>query len=415
MKYDAIIMGGGLSGLACGIALTKVGKRVAIVAGGQNTLQLFGGSFELLGCVGDKEVAHPIDAIEQLNDKHPYKKLGASLVQQLAAEAQALLADAGIATQGDATANHYRITPMGMLKPAWLTLDGMAIADERAQLPWKKVALIDLQGYIDYPIDYVAHGLRNSGVQVAVAPVALDAIKQARRSSSEMRATSLAKVLTVPAVVTQLAQAINAVSQDIEAVLLPSVMGLSADEATRTLAAQVDKPLRWLATLPPSVTGARINTLLRHYFQMLGGRLLTGDNAARVVLENDAVKAVYTTKLPHMSLTADHYVLATGSFMSRGLESNFERIYEPLLDLDVDAPAEREQWSHYGMMGDQPYMSCGVVTDQQLHPLKDGQPLTNLYAAGQVLAGHNPLVMGDGTGVSLVTALAVAKSIIGDS
>ena len=140
-----------------------------------------------------------------------------------------------------------------------------------------------------------------------------------------------------------------------------------------------------------------------------------GDTANRVEIEDDTLKTVYTTKLQDLPLHADHFVLATGSFMSRGLEANMERIFEPLLNVDVNAPKQRDDWSHSGMMGDQPYMNCGVVTDQQLHPLKNGKPLTNVFAVGQVLAGHNPLVMGDGTGVSLITALAAAKSILEES
>lgn len=411
MKFDTIIIGAGLSGITCGIKLAKTGKRVAIVAGGQNTLHFFGGSMELLGNTGGQDVLQPIDAIAQLNDSHPYKKLGADTVQALAIEAKALLEDVGIKMQGDVTQNHYRITPIGMLKPAWLTLDGFATADKDGKLPWQHVTLINLQGFIDYPIDFVADGLRQTGVDVAIATVKLDALKRARRSSSEMRASSVAKVLAVPAVITQLADAINAVANNAEAVLMPAVAGLDDDDTCDLLTAQVNKPLRWLATLPPSVTGVRINSMLRHYYQMLGGRLLVGDTANRVEIDGNNLKTVYTTKLQNLPLRADHFVLATGSFLSRGLEANFERIFEPLLDLDVDAPKHRQDWSQYGLMGDQPFMSCGVTTDNNLHPLKNGIPMTNVFAIGQVLAGHNPVAMGDGTGVSLITALAVANQI----
>ena len=136
-----------------------------------------------------------------------------------------------------------------------------------------------------------------------------------------------------------------------------------------------------------------------------------GDTVVKATIDGDIITEVRTAKLQEMPLQADNYVLATGSFMSRGLAANFERVYEPILDLDTDAPADHSLWSEYGMMGDQPYMSYGVVTDGDLHPLKGGKPLTNVYAIGQVLSGHNPVVMGDGTGVSMITALAVASQI----
>ncbi|MBR1803957.1 MAG: glycerol-3-phosphate dehydrogenase subunit GlpB [Muribaculaceae bacterium] len=411
MKFDTIIMGGGLSGLTCGIALAKKGRRVAIVAGGQNTLHFFSGSMELLGCVNGQDVTNPIEAIASLDGQHPYSKIGADHIGALAQQAQVLLGDAGIKTVGDATRNHYRITPIGVTKPAWLTVEGLATTSAPDSLPWKKVCLVNLEGFIDYPIDFVANGLRELGAQVEMPTVSLDCLKQARRSATEMRATNLAKVFANTSNVARLADAINAVCSDAEAVLMPAVLGYENDDVCSLLKAQVKTQLYFLATLPPAVTGVRINASLKHYFQMLGGRFLMGDSVENVAIDGDTVTHINTTKLQAMPLQADNYVLATGSFMSRGLAANFERIYEPLMDLDTDAPQEREQWSKYGMMGDQPYMGCGVVTDGNFHPLKDGKPLTNVYAIGQVLGGHNPLTMGDGTVVSMLTALAVANDI----
>lgn len=412
MKYDTIIMGGGLSGLTCGIALAKRGKRVAIVSGGQNTLHFFGGSMELLGFDGTNDVENPIEAIANLNDSHPYKKIGADVVAKLAVEAQQLLADAGIKTTGEATRNHYRITPMGITKPAWLTLDGMATATRPDALPWKKVCIINLEGFIDYPIDFVVNGLNKLNAQVQVADVTLDCLKRARRSATEMRPTNLAKIFAGTAAIAQLAQAINAISTDAEAILLPAVVGIDNEDAFTMLRAQVKRPLMLLATLPPAVTGVRINAALRHYFQMLGGRYILGDTVTQATTDGDTITRVSTAKLQEMPLRADNYVIATGSFMSRGLVANFDRVYEPILDLETDAPESHEQWSKYDMMSDQPFMSYGVVTDADLHPLKAGKPLRNAYAIGQLLGGHNPVMMADSTGVSMITALAVAHKLL---
>ena len=48
MKFDVIIIGGGLSGLTAGIALAEAGKEVALVSAGQNSLHFGSGSFDLL-------------------------------------------------------------------------------------------------------------------------------------------------------------------------------------------------------------------------------------------------------------------------------------------------------------------------------------------------------------------------------
>ena len=75
--FDTLIIGGGLSGLTCGIALAKTGRRVAIVSASLSSLQLNGGAMELLGCVDGHEVTHPLEAIASLPSEHPYKKVGA--------------------------------------------------------------------------------------------------------------------------------------------------------------------------------------------------------------------------------------------------------------------------------------------------------------------------------------------------
>ena len=164
--------------------------------------------------------------------------------------------------------------------------------------------------------------------------------------------------------------------------------------------------------MPPSVPGTRMATMLRHYFKMLGGTYLAGDTACRAEMADGRVTGVYTAKSLSTPLVATHYVLASGSLMSQGLIATADGIIEPLFGLDVDAPAEREKWSHYGLMGDQPFMHSGVITDSTLHAMKDNKAIENLQCIGSVLSGHNPLTMGDGTGVDLLTALAVAHDII---
>lgn len=412
MKFDTIIIGGGLSGLCCGITLAKAGQRVAIVSAGQNTLHFNGGSMELLGNMDGTEVERPLQVIESLSDNHPYRKIGVSWCAALATEAQNLLSDAGIAMQGNAEQNHWRITPIGMTKPAWLSLDGMATSPSGSNLPWKHVTVLNLNGFIDLPIDFLTHNLTQQGTNVTIKDIKCDFLANARRSATEMRATNLARVLTSTSKVSQLAEAINEATGNEEVVLMPAVIGLDDRNVIDMLKAQVKAPLQFVATMPPSVPGTRMATLLKHYYKMLGGTYLMGDTACQCAIEDSCVKQINTAKLQDMPLRAAHYVLASGSFMSQGLMSTPERIYEPLFGLDVDAPADRENWSKYGLLGDQPFMGCGVVTDERFHAIKDGKVIANLYAIGAVLGGHNPVVMGDGTGVDMLTALAVAHHIL---
>ena len=149
MRMDTVIMGGGLSALTCGITLAKHGKRVTIVASGQSTLLFNGGSMELLGSIDGQEVTAPLEAIATLPDSHPYRKIGTERIASLANEAKQLLDDAGINMEGRPDANHWRITPMGVAKPAWLTLSDHMRIDDLSHLSAKRVALMAIRGYLD--------------------------------------------------------------------------------------------------------------------------------------------------------------------------------------------------------------------------------------------------------------------------
>ena len=71
MKFDTIIIGGGLSGLTCAAMLVKSGHKVGLVTAGQSTLHFNSGSFELLGCYKGEAVEKPLEAIKQLDEGHP--------------------------------------------------------------------------------------------------------------------------------------------------------------------------------------------------------------------------------------------------------------------------------------------------------------------------------------------------------
>lgn len=410
---STIIIGGGLSGLTCGIALAKRGQRVTILAGGQSTLSLFnGGSMELLGCVDGKPVTAPLEAIASLPQQHPYQKIGAQRIGQLAEQAKELLADAGVIMDGNATANHLRISPMGVAKPAWLTLNEYFRLDDLSQLNSKRLALMAIRGYFDQPNSMLAQGLRDLGFDVDLIEFTTTDITALRRSPTEMRATTLAKRLSGTSALRRIAEQANTLATDADIVLLPGVFGQNDNDSIMTLMSLVNKPLKLVATLPPSVAGMRIHAMLMHYFMMLGGAYITGEPATGGDIQDGKLLSINTVKSGTSPLTADNYVLATGSFVSRGLAADSQRIRETVFDLDVDADEDRERWTRFNVLEPQDYWNYGVTTDEHLCCFKQGQPVSNLHAIGSVLSGHNAVKMGDGTGVSMLTALAVAQDII---
>jgi len=411
MKFDTVIIGGGLSGLTAGIKLAKSGKSVAIVAAGQSTLHFHSGSFDLLGYDAEgKEVENPIEAIAGLSAEHPYSKV--TNVAELADEAAALLAEAGIKTKGLATRNHYRITPMGLAKPAWLTIDDYLTTDSAKGLAYKKILLANIAGFLDFPVEFISEGLEKLGAKVFIKTLSIPALQERRMSPSEMRSANIAKILSSDEVLNVMAEKLNTSTGDEEAIVLPAIIGLNDAKVIEQLRAKVTKPLYVIATLPPSVPGVRVQTSLRNYFTKIGGTYMLGNTVTSGEIVDGKIKSLTTSNLPEETIEAENYILATGSFQSHGIVANYKKVYEPVFDLDVDYIEERPEWTKHNVFEAQPYMSFGVKTNSELHALKGGDPISNLYAIGSVLSGHNALKLADSTGVSLITALAVAKSIL---
>ena len=98
MKFDIVLIGGGLSSLVCGIKLQKAGKKCLMVSAGQNALHFSSGAFSLLGKLPDgTDVAEPLSAVETLPSEHPYSKIGKQRLSEYVASVPGFFSDCGVA------------------------------------------------------------------------------------------------------------------------------------------------------------------------------------------------------------------------------------------------------------------------------------------------------------------------------
>ena len=135
MKYDTIIIGGGLSGLIAGVKLATQKQKVAIITSGQSALHFYSGSFGLLSHDEDgNDLTNPLEAIPLLPPTHPYSKIGLTSIPALAEEGKKIFADAGLTLVGNASKNHYRLTPLGFCEPTWLTMSDYALCENPAEV-----------------------------------------------------------------------------------------------------------------------------------------------------------------------------------------------------------------------------------------------------------------------------------------
>ncbi|MGM9735006.1 MAG: anaerobic glycerol-3-phosphate dehydrogenase subunit GlpB [Candidatus Cryptobacteroides sp.] len=405
MKFDSIIIGGGLSGLVAGIGLQKKGMNCLVVSAGQSALHFFSGSFELYNT--DKPYA---EALAGLDPCHPYSKLGVGKVLSLAAEVPAFFQEAGINLSGEGIRNHFRITPMGVLKPAWLTLEGYASVPSDGKMPWKKVAIANIDGFLDFHPGFLAAGLSAKGVESRVCTVSMPELDHLRTNPTEMRSTNIARTLSGN-LIGELASRLSEAAEGCDAVLVPAVLGLNDPVAAQSLKARTAVPVEYVATLPPSVPGIRTQLMLRACFQKLGGTYILGDSVISGEFESDRLKGIRTVNHGDTFFEADNFVLASGSFFSRGVMALIDGVFEPVFGLDVDSIEARPEWYKANMFDSQPYMGFGVRTDSSLRVSRQGGTMQNLLACGSVLSGFNGIKEGCGAGVSILTALAVVDFV----
>lgn len=122
-------------------------------------------------------------------------------------------------------------------------------------------------------------------------------------------------------------------------------------------------------------------------FVAAGGSLFAGDRVVKAEVVDGRVLSLTTERLEDELLVADNYILATGKYFSRGIVADMSGVHEPVFGLDVDVEADRSTWFERDFAADQKFMSFGVRNFGQGRVALEGVVLTNLFAAGEVLAG----------------------------
>ena len=416
MRFDTVIIGGGLAGMICGIRLVEAGMSCAIVSQGQSAIHFSSGSFDLLGKMPDgSPVTAPAAAIAKLAETqpgHPYALIGSEACIKHAEEAPAILQAAGIPVTGDCHKNHFRITPMGKAVPTWLTIKGYLTADDSETLPFKKACIINVEGFLDFYPEFIAEEFGRHGVTCRFGLITLPDLERIRENPSEMRSANIARVFDHDKNIEALAAGIREYGKECDALILPAIMGLNRNDSLEILKSKIDKPIYLLPTLPPSIPGIKAQQALQHRFRSLGGEYFLGDTVLAAEMDEGRVKQIFTANHGNIPFRADNFVLATGSFFSRGLIATPDSVREPVFGLDTAYVADRREWYSLRFFDRHNYQSFGVRTDKSLHAIKNGNAIENLYCAGAGLAGFNPVHDGCGAGVSILSALHVADSIL---
>lgn len=415
MKFDTVIIGGGLAGLLCGLKLIKAGQNCAIVSAGQNAMHFSSGSFELLSRNEDGSfVPEPLKAIENLSENHPYRKIGAEKISGYTDEFISLFKYADVNLTGNPHKNSFMLSPSGILKTAWLGLEDVTLLDSKDEVFGNKILIVNLKSYLDFNTSFIADGLEKMGSKCRIEAVDLPEMDYLRSSPSEMRSVNIARVMDNSSVRASFIEKVKALIKDEDLIVLPAVFGFKDASVLDKIKRDIPVKTMFVGTMPPSIPGFRSQLQMKAAFELKGGCMMAGDNAKQAEISDGKVAWIKTENLEDVALEADNFVLATGSFFSKGLWATPSEIVEPLFGLDVYYKSGRENWYEKDFFKSQNYLGYGVETDSFFRPSKNGKTISNLYAIGSVLGGYNPIDLGCGSGVTIMSALAAADNILGN-
>ncbi len=411
MKVDTAITGGGLAALVCGIRLQRSGRKTVILSAGQNCLFFFSGAFGFLSRLPDgTAVEKPFEVLSSLPDRHPYSLIGPERMKRYAAEVRPFFRSCGAELNGCDESNMWRYLSTGATKMAWASLTETALFSENRPLTNRKVLIINIPGFLDFFPKSIARSLEKSGSKCRTEDVSVPETEALRMSSSVVRSLSLAKIFEQNDVLEKFIGEVRKSIKDEDAIILPQLFGLRSEDALAYIRSAIPAEVLFFGTMTPSIPGNRLFSQLKTAYEEAGGCFISGSVRSASVVSG-AVSCIYTDALDE-PVEADDFVLATGSFVSKGLISSPDSVSEPVFGLDVEAGADRSEWYCPDAGAKQNYLGYGVVTDRCFHPSINGMPVRNLYAAGSVLAGSNPLYEGSGAGTAIFTAMRVSDLIL---
>ncbi|WP_439839225.1 glycerol-3-phosphate dehydrogenase subunit GlpB [Aeromonas caviae] len=424
MKFDSIVIGGGMAGLSAALRLAEAGQKTLLMASGQSALHFSSGSVDLLESDGDPRAALP--AFMAAHPDHPYSKVGMQNIEGSLADLQRHCAEEGLPLMRQEH-NHHRLTPIGTLKSTWLSPDTCACVTD-APAP-DAILLATLEGFRDFHPALAAANLathaRFAHSRILTGEIRLPQLAQFSRNPHEFRSADIARLFDKqgPGQQDLLADLAREISRMVQGcgvpgcrhIVLPACLSLGlVGPRLSELERRTGCTIKEVATMPPSLIGMRMQEALKRRFMALGGTFLTSERVLGARYDGDKVIGVHSQHGEDQLFEADHFVLASGSFFSRGLESRLGGIREPIFNADVLSLAERDAWAGRRLFDHHPFMGFGVKTDERLRVLRGGRPLANLYGAGSVLAHYDPIKEGSGSGVAVATGWQAAGHILAE-
>ncbi len=262
----------------------------------------------------------------------------------------------------------------------------------------------------------IAENLVKQGYLARLAQLPLDMIT----SRSDANTVQLAQAADSSPVFNRLGAALAKLVRPDERIGLPAILGLHRHtEVMDFLAERTGAVVFEIPTLPPSVPGIRMHTLLRKTLLGLGVRVEAGMEIIDFSADEGQIRWVASeTSARPLKHRARHFLLATGGVLGGGFDSAPDgRFWETVFDLPLTVEQDRTKWFRPEFLDPegQPVFNGGVrstaICSRSMLRAISSTATSGLPAAFWPMP--DPIQERSLEGLSIITGMMAAKAIIG--
>ncbi len=387
-EYDAVVIGGGVSGIMASLHLSCKGYKTALISKGDPVCCLSTGCIDVFTGEGN-----PLEKISRLPKEHPYSLAGRETVIEALSFFRETVSRSGLPYVGDYERNRRIITPIGTVKNTCLVPLTMAGA-EHAEGEYLHV--VSFKGIKDFYPSYITSRIRSSAFSVFDAGVSTT--------------LGIAAKFEEPAFLDTFISWLQGLEIPHDKIAIPAVLGTGNPVSImEKISSAVGRTVFEIPTLPPSIPGLRLFRALKKALQEQGGHIYWGKGVTSVECQGEEIEAVTLATTGRSSrVQGKAFILATGSFVSGGLYATRETVRETVFNLPVSVPGERKDWFNADFFtAGHAIEKAGVEIDASFTPT--ATRLKNLFVCGSIIAGSEVMKNQCGHGLAVATGVAAAK------
>ncbi|GAV21894.1 anaerobic glycerol-3-phosphate dehydrogenase subunit B [Carboxydothermus pertinax] len=389
---DLVVIGAGMSGLMAAGAAVNQQKKVLVITKGQGALTLSSGCIDFNLKKLERDSANPLSKVQDV-------------VQESFNFFKSLVKEQDLTYYGTPEATAKVLTALGTVKTTCLVPESMHVEEPEQ---FERLVAVGFKGYFEFSPELFLHYAQKSGF--------FPNLKETGEvhfvvEEKNLNPTYLALALGSNPIKDRLITFLKPHVKPKTVFAFPAVLGNLGEKLYLELEKELGAKVVEIPGGLPSIPGQRVYQALVKSLKQKGVQFIHNaevkgykEEAGKVisVLVEEAggrVKEVY----------AKSFVLATGSFWGKGIIANGKNVVEPIFGAKVFTPEDFAE--NYNFLG------SGIITDNFLRPRQD---LTNLFAAGDILAHTNYLKNNSGLGLALATGykagiLAVRESGVKES